>query len=313
MNVASPLARPEPDLAARPVTDLTRALVFAAEAHANQRRKGAAQEPYINHLIEVLDLVARATRGAEMDVMLAAVLHDIIEDTGLTAEALAERFGPAVAGIVAENSDDMTLPKDERKRRRVEAMAHKSAGARIVKTADVISNVRAVVLSAPAGWGPERKLAYLDDCRHLIDAGRGTSPMLEALFDETAAEAERAIREGGPMQVEDHVAAVHELETAIGQAVHLVYLPNTGCRDLTRADVEKLAGLAQQRFPSCTIEQADAIFEGRLRPILTARIRTDSSAAVVAFAQTLCLAFGQRFVGIEVGGRYIRVYPDDTA
>ena len=45
------------------VLGLTRALVYAAEAHANQRRKGAAQEPYINHLIEVLDLVARATGG----------------------------------------------------------------------------------------------------------------------------------------------------------------------------------------------------------------------------------------------------------
>jgi (p)ppGpp synthase/HD superfamily hydrolase len=40
------------------VTEMTRALTFAAEAHANQRRKGAAQEPYLNHLVEVMDLVA---------------------------------------------------------------------------------------------------------------------------------------------------------------------------------------------------------------------------------------------------------------
>ncbi|MBL9059951.1 MAG: bifunctional (p)ppGpp synthetase/guanosine-3',5'-bis(diphosphate) 3'-pyrophosphohydrolase [Mangrovicoccus sp.] len=298
---------------ARPVTELTRALVFAAEAHANQRRKGAAQEPYVNHLIEVLDLVARATAGHDMDVMLAALLHDAIEDTGVTADALAEGFGPAVAAMVLENSDDMSLPKEERKRHRIAAMARKSYGARLVKTADVISNIRAVVLSAPAGWGPERKLAYLDDCRHLIDAGRGTSAMLETIFDETAAEAERAIRDGGPMTVEGHLAAVHELEAAIGQPVHLVYLANTGCREITRDDVEKLAALAQRSFPSCTIERADAVYEGRLRPILTARIRSDSSAAVVAFAQQLCVAFGERFVGIEVAGRYIRVYSDDTA
>ncbi len=50
------------------VTELTRALAFAAEAHANQRRKGAAQEPYINCLIEVVDLVARATDGADVEV-----------------------------------------------------------------------------------------------------------------------------------------------------------------------------------------------------------------------------------------------------
>ncbi|MDJ0895998.1 MAG: hypothetical protein QNJ92_12725, partial [Alphaproteobacteria bacterium] len=56
--------KPEQTAALRPdVTRLTRALSFAAEAHANQRRKGAAQEPYLNHLVEVLDLVAQATGG----------------------------------------------------------------------------------------------------------------------------------------------------------------------------------------------------------------------------------------------------------
>lgn len=91
----------------RPVTDLTRALVFAADAHANQRRKGAAQEPYINHLIEVLDLVTRTTDGADMDMMIAALLHDVIEDTETTLDQLGSTFGDTVARIVAENSDDM--------------------------------------------------------------------------------------------------------------------------------------------------------------------------------------------------------------
>ena len=71
--------------------------------------------------------------------------------------------------------------------------------------------------------------------------------------------------------------------------------------------------LAARRFPSATIEQSDAIYDGRLRPILVARIRIESTAAIVEFAQTLCLAFAQRFVGIEVGGRYIRVYADYTS
>ena len=60
---------------------LTKALVFAAEAHRNQRRKGAAQEPYLNHLIEVLDLVVQVTDGVDMDVVIAALLHDVVEDT----------------------------------------------------------------------------------------------------------------------------------------------------------------------------------------------------------------------------------------
>lgn len=294
------------------VTDLTRALAFAAEAHANQRRKGAAQEPYINHLIEVCDLVARATEGADMDAIIAALLHDVVEDTAITADTLAQRFGDTVARIVVENSDDMTLPKDARLQARIAAAPRKSPEARLVKTADVISNLRAMVVSAPAGWGADRKLRYLQNCSDLIDAGRGANATLEALFDETAAQVERAVRDGASFEIDGQNAAVRELEVAVGQPVHLVYMANTEARALSRADVDKLADLAARRFPSTTIEQSDAIYEGRLRPILVARIRTDSSAAIVEFAQALCIAFTQRFVGVEVGGRYIRVYADDT-
>ena len=99
---------------------LTRAVRFVAEAHANHRRKGAAQEPYINHLVEVADLVACATDGTDDDLIIAALCHDTIEDTGVTEAELADRFGLRVAGIVAECSDDMRLPKDERRRLRIE-------------------------------------------------------------------------------------------------------------------------------------------------------------------------------------------------
>ncbi|NOT70133.1 MAG: bifunctional (p)ppGpp synthetase/guanosine-3',5'-bis(diphosphate) 3'-pyrophosphohydrolase [Hyphomicrobium sp.] len=160
------------------VTRLTEALVFAADAHRNQRRKGAAQEPYINHLIEVLDIVARSSRGANSEVLVAAILHDVVEDTPLSYDDVAKTFGPRVATIVRENSDDMSLPKDERRRARMAAMPHKSTEARIVKMADVISNLRAVAVSPPAGWGADRKLGYLEGCRQLIDAGRGADQVL---------------------------------------------------------------------------------------------------------------------------------------
>jgi len=294
------------------VVGLTRALVFAADAHANQRRKGAAQEPYINHLIEVLDLVARATGGADPDLLAAALLHDVVEDTPVTAEELASAFGARVARIVTENSDDMALPKDERRRQRIAAMPNKSPEARIVKIADVISNLRAIVTSPPAGWGSDRRLGYLEGCRQLIGAGRGANPAIEAIFDKTAAEAERAIREDAAFEIDGREVAARHLEDAIGQPVHLVYLPNTSGREIADADVDRLCETIARSFPSATVQHADAIFDGRRRPILLARIRTDSTDAVVALAQRLCLVFDQRFVGLEVGGRYIRIYADDT-
>lgn len=294
------------------ILGLTRALVYAAEAHANQRRKGAAQEPYINHLIEVLDLVARATGGEDEELLTAALLHDIVEDTPISADDLAAAFGARVARIVTENSDDMTLPKDERRRQRIAAMAHKSPEARIVKTADVISNLRAIAVSPPAGWAMDRRLGYLEGCRQLIAAGRGANAVIERLFDETAAEAERAIRSDAAFEVDGAEVIARHLDSVIGQAVHLVYLPNTAGRPITDADMDLLCETISRSFPSATVQHADSIFDGRRRQILLARIRSDSSDAVVALAQRLCIVFGQSFVGIEVGGRYIRVYADDT-
>ena len=72
----------------------------AARWHVGQRRKGAAQEPYINHLLEVASLVARATGGTEPNLVIAALLHDAIEDQGVTAEAISIQFGQRVADIV---------------------------------------------------------------------------------------------------------------------------------------------------------------------------------------------------------------------
>jgi len=66
-------------------------------------------------------------------------------------------------------------------------------------------------------------------------------------------------------------------------------------------------------FPSATVQIAEGIHESRRRSMLIGRIRTDSSDAVVDLAQRLCIAFDEPFVGIEVDGRYIRIYGDDTA
>jgi (p)ppGpp synthase/HD superfamily hydrolase len=103
-----------------------RAADMAARWHVHQRRKGLAQEPYINHLLEVASLVVEATGGTDPDVVIAALLHDAIEDQGVTSEALAGEFGQHVADIVLEVSDDKALPKEERKLKQVENAGKKS-------------------------------------------------------------------------------------------------------------------------------------------------------------------------------------------
>jgi (p)ppGpp synthase/HD superfamily hydrolase len=74
----------------------------AARWHVHQRRKGAAQEPYINHLLEVASLVAEATDGKDPDLVIAALLHDAIEDCEVPKQVIADSFGATVADLVAE-------------------------------------------------------------------------------------------------------------------------------------------------------------------------------------------------------------------
>src|ERR1700687_2649998 len=123
---------------------VSRAADAAARWHVHQRRKGSAQEPYINHLLEVASLVAQATGGTDTNAVIAALLHDAIEDQGVTAETIASQFGQQVAQIVMEVTDDKTLPKAERKRLQVENAPRKSREANLIKLGDKISNVRAV-------------------------------------------------------------------------------------------------------------------------------------------------------------------------
>jgi len=290
---------------------LTRALAFAARAHANQRRKGAAQEPYINHLVEVAGLVAEATDGAEVELVVGALLHDAIEDTAVAVDDIEREFGARVAGWVAENSDDMSLAKPERKRRRLEQAPHKSAGAKIIKIADVISNLRATAKSPPAGWPAEWCLGYIRGCRALHAAMRGANDALDRLFEVEADRAEASVEAyfgrltaGGTVDFAPDASA--------GQRVHVLYLANTEGDGATPLDRDRLVAVMAERFPSFTLMDGEGVFEGRRRPVLVVRVRSDSTDAVVATAQRLCLEFAQRFVGIETEGRYLRVYADDT-
>src|SRR5262245_52062823 len=109
---------------------ISRAWHFAAQRHAGQKRKGKAQEPYVNHLAEVAELVATATEGRDPNVVAAAVLHDTVEDTATLLEELTSTFNADIASLVAEVTDDKNLDKADRKKLQVEHAAAKSKRAK---------------------------------------------------------------------------------------------------------------------------------------------------------------------------------------
>jgi GTP diphosphokinase / guanosine-3',5'-bis(diphosphate) 3'-diphosphatase len=162
---------------------ILQAAAFAAEKHRTQRRKDAGASPYINHPLACAALLANEGEVSDAHVLAAALLHDTIEDTQTTADELERAFGPAVTSIVLEVTDDKSLPKPERKRRQVEHAPHISRGAKLVKLADKICNLRDVLDSPPAGWPIERKQAYFDWAKEVVNGLRGTNAPLEAIFD----------------------------------------------------------------------------------------------------------------------------------
>jgi (p)ppGpp synthase/HD superfamily hydrolase len=177
------------------MNDLTRVMQaadMAARWHIHQRRKGQAAEPYVNHLIEVAGLVTAATEGREPDAVIAALLHDSVEDQDVAIELIASQYGQKVAGIVMEVTDDKSLPKAERKRLQVETAGQKSREARLIKLADKTSNVRAIANSPPPDWSVERRLDYVRWAREVVAQVRGTSPWLEQQFNEAANQAEQS-------------------------------------------------------------------------------------------------------------------------
>lgn len=164
-----------------------RALAFAADKHRDQRRKDLQASPYINHPIELADVLCNEGDVKEWVVLCAAVLHDTIEDTETTVEELRECFGEEIALVVNEVTDDQALPKAERKRLQVERAASSSDNAKLVKLADKICNLRDLDSAPPAGWGLERKREYFDWAKAVVDQLRGIHSELEALFDQAYA------------------------------------------------------------------------------------------------------------------------------
>ena len=162
---------------------LLKALSFAAHKHRDQRRKDAEASPYINHPIALAQVLTGEGGVSDIEVLAAALLHDTIEDTDTTGEELEREFGSRIASMVAEVTDDTALPKADRKRLQIEHAAQLSDGAKLVKLADKICNLRDVAERPPAKWDLQRRQEYFEWAKQVIDGLRGTHPKLEAAFD----------------------------------------------------------------------------------------------------------------------------------
>lgn len=163
------------------------ALQFAAHKHRDQRRKGADKTPYINHPIAVANILLNEANITDESVLIAALLHDTVEDTDTTFEEIEARFGKTVRDIVSEVTDDKSLPKAARKQAQIDHASGLSDRAQLLKLADKTANLRDMATVPPADWPEKRIDDYFEWGKAVVDQIRDAHPQLKALFDEAYA------------------------------------------------------------------------------------------------------------------------------
>jgi (p)ppGpp synthase/HD superfamily hydrolase len=170
---------------------ILKALEFASARHRSQFRKGLDRTPYINHPIQVANLLVNDAGESDPVLLSAAILHDVIEDTVNSVEErdelilqISEMFGEQILSLTLEVTDDKTLDKKDRKRLQVENASHKSDNAKKLKIADKIMNLRDISDNPPAGWTLQRISDYFDWAENVVAGLRGVNRKLEDIFDD---------------------------------------------------------------------------------------------------------------------------------
>jgi guanosine-3',5'-bis(diphosphate) 3'-pyrophosphohydrolase len=169
-----------------------KALEFAAVRHRKQFRKGKDKSPYINHPIQVANLLANEAGEKDPVLLSATMLHDVVEDTVETKKEKKELigqirklFGEEVLLVTLEVTDDKSLGKKNRKQAQIDHASSLSVKAKKLKIADKIMNVRDITVNPPVKWSLWRIRKYLDWSEKVVAGLRGVNKKLEDIFDET--------------------------------------------------------------------------------------------------------------------------------
>lgn len=157
---------------------------LAREKHDGLNLPDAAQTPMFEHITEVATLVEQAGGTAEM--ITAAWLHDIVEDTDITLEQIREKFGAEVTSLVdglTDPSDFERKPLEERKQLQADRIRTLSNDVKCIKLCDQLSNVRRVTNRPPLDWSEDKQWVYIEGARKITLECRGLWPQLDVEFD----------------------------------------------------------------------------------------------------------------------------------
>lgn len=145
------------------MTEILKAIQFATKAHEGQARKGSG-EPYIIHPLRVAAIVSHFS--VEPHVVIAALLHDTVEDCGVDLGVIDTAFGPYVGQLVDALTDPFKGSSEPRRARKIKAwrrLGGASYNAKLIKMCDRIDNLHDM-----AGMMPGFKAMYAEESEHLL-------------------------------------------------------------------------------------------------------------------------------------------------
>ncbi len=163
-----------------------RAADYAARALRTDRRRGDAESPYMNHVLEVAALLAETTGGRDPLLVTAALLHDLPARTRIPREEIEREFGREAVDVVYEAHMVRGGDREERRRDEIDRAPRMSPRARQLKLADKTSSVRGLQTAPPPGWGPAEALHYLDWADAVAAGCAGVNPLLDRAFADAA-------------------------------------------------------------------------------------------------------------------------------
>ena len=161
------------------------ALDYAIRRHGDQLRKDG-RRLFVTHPVAVAEEL-RAAGVTDQAALEAALLHDVLEDTSVKYDELADRFGDDVAALVVELSDDVRLPRAKRRAAALAKAATLSPTARAVKLADLAANLADLHRAPPSGWDAARLASFRAHCAELLEVLRSHGDPPPALVDRVAA------------------------------------------------------------------------------------------------------------------------------
>src|SRR5690554_222417 len=169
-----------------------RARELANTKHVSMHLGDTGRSPMLEHVSEVAAFVEE--QGGSNEMIAAAWLHDIVEDTDVTLEQVEEWFGPRVRDLVdglTDPDDFAGLPLETRKQLQADRIRSLSDDVKRVKLCDQLSNVERVMRRPPMEWSEETQFTYIEGARKIACECRGSWPELDERFDAAYAEALR--------------------------------------------------------------------------------------------------------------------------